>query len=116
MLKFLQKMLLLAALLVPWATQAQCTSGTSCPFSITMYGQYDDSWSYYGACSLGVYQNGTLVTSTDGDGALEVTENVTVCSGDSVYVIVTANADADYECSFTVYNVGRKRATVSPTE
>ena len=105
MLKFLQKMLLLAALLVPWATQAQCTSGTSCPFSITMYGQYSDSWSYYGACSLGVYQNGTLVTSTDGDGALEVTENVTVCSGDSVYVIVTANADADYECSFTVYNV-----------
>ena len=105
MLKFLQKMLLLAALLAPWATQAQCTSGTSCPFSITMYGQYDDSWSYYGACSLGVYQNGTLVTSTDGDGALEVTENVTVCSGDSVYVIVTANMDAAYECSFTVYNV-----------
>ena len=104
MYKSIMKLLLIAALCVPWATKAQCTSGQSCPFSVTMYGDYSDSWSYYGTVSLGVYQNGTLVSTLDGDGNTQVTSNVTVCSGDSVYVIVSSWQNDYGECSFSINN------------
>ena len=104
MLKHLQKLLLIAALCVPWVTQAQCTSGLSCPIVITMYGDYDDSWSYYGDINLGVYQNGSLIATVDGDGATQVVENVSICAGDSVYVVVTSWQSDDSECSFEIAN------------
>ncbi|MBQ2508236.1 MAG: fibronectin type III domain-containing protein, partial [Bacteroidales bacterium] len=99
MLKFLSRLLLIAALCVPWVTQAQCT-GTSCTITINATDDYGDGWN---GASIGVYQGTTLrgtFTFTDGS---STTSTIVVCSDDSVRFVWTTGSYDD-ECNFTIYN------------
>ena len=99
MLKFLQRLLLLAALCVPWATQAQCI-GSECTISIGGTDEYGDGWN---GASISVYQGTTLKGSfTLSDGA-SASATINVCTDDSV-LFVWNEGDYDGECTFTILN------------
>ena len=101
MLKHLQKLLLIAALCLPWVTQAQCPDNeVGCPITIVATDDYGDGWN---GAAINVYQGTTLRGSfTISDGA-SYTSTVNICTGDSVRLVWVVGS-YDEECQFTVLN------------
>ena len=96
-MKRLIKVLLLVALMaVPWVTQAQCTDGTPCSFTIAGVDDYGDGWEG----SLTIYRNNVQMSTFEVSGSSN-TQTFTVCSGDLVRIDWSGN-DQYYENTFTI--------------
>ena len=109
MKKYLQIFLLLVAMLLPWATQAQvsCPPGqTSCNVVVMMWDSYGDGWDY-GDCYLEFYSGSTLLGSASLlDGSTGST-TVPVCEGDSIRVVWNDPWDGcTDEISFRILSMG----------
>lgn len=99
MREILLKLLFIAALCVPWVTQAQC-NGTMCTVTISGTDDYGDGWN---SASINVYQGTTLrgnFTISDGSSA---TATFLVCTDDSVRFEWNVGFYDD-ECEFTILN------------
>ena len=101
MKKQLSFFLLVAAMCVPLAMQAQCPAGSSlCQITYTAADGYGDGWN---DASCSVYQDTVL------RGAITVTEqtatgSISICTGDSIVLVWNSGDYDDYECSFSVFN------------
>ena len=98
MYKCLRKLLLLAALLLPWATQAQ---STTCDLTFYMYDEYGDGWNYSGSVYVYVYQDDSLVGAVTLSNGTYGEASVTVSSASPV-VLICQGYDDYAESSFTL--------------
>ena len=107
MLKHLQKLLLIAALCVPWVTQAQCDNGTPCNITIQMVDDYGDGWlddnddPFY----IFVYQNDSLMGQATLTSGASGTQTIAVCPNDSVRFVFSGD-DYYEESSFVILDGG----------
>lgn len=102
-----KQLLLLAVLLLPWASKlnAQCDPGVSmCSISFEMTDSYGDGWN---DCTISVYQDtilrGTVTLSSGSSGSA----TVEICSNDSVRLVWFGESSyPNYagEAGFSVYN------------
>jgi hypothetical protein len=93
--------LLIAAMCVPWVTQAQCPDGaTPCSFTVVAHDSYGDGWNGNG---FNVYQHDSLIASvTLASGSYEEID-VPFCPGDSVTLTWVSGLYAG-EVSCDVFN------------
>jgi len=106
MRKLLQSMLLMAAIVLPWASQAQCPSGeTSCQITIQMTDDYGDGWFDYDGYQfyIKVYQGTTLRGSVSLADGLSGSQTVSICTGDSIRFVMDGE-DYYEESSFVILN------------
>ena len=76
-----------------------CEANEQCSYSITVHGDYTDSWDY---CSLSVQQNGITVATISEIGDYSTTITIPLCHGVSTSLVFTSGLFDD-ECSMAMY-------------